>query len=96
MNVAHARYVIAGVMVRPRATGPGWSGAVPGVSMGARMTPTTIARQQEIEALEYCQWLGRFAIMSEKVDGRWRHVPFTDGPFWQAHMICVETRTTAM
>lgn len=49
----------------------------------------------ELATQDYCRWLGQFAILSERVDGRWRHEPFTGGPAWAAYLAKVESRTTA-
>jgi hypothetical protein len=59
------------------------------------MTPIATAGHRAPTTLDYGQWLGRFAIASEKVDGRWQHELYTGGPAWEAHLARVETRTNA-
>jgi hypothetical protein len=59
------------------------------------MTATSTGRDSEPSMADYCRWLDKVAILSEKVGGRWRHQPVTGGPAWEAYMASVETRTTA-
>jgi len=52
-------------------------------------------RKREPAVDNYCLWLDKVPILSERVDGRWRHRPVTGGPAWDAYLATVETRTTA-